>query len=238
MQTERFEMRLGRATIEQLDQWRASQPTLPSRAEAVRRLVHDGLAASSDNEMRPTPTEKLILSMLCDLARDRNHMEGIDPNFVQYAIGGGHYWALGLKYPDIFGGRADSPDLVREVVDILEMWTVLEHHYDHFEETDKARVASEAEPYGTDVKFMGFYPNEESSHKGIAEFLIEHIGNYPRFKGRNLITTRPVVDWYRRMLQVYKPMYKSLLSGRNRNLSASDIVALLMEQVHPDNRQK
>ena len=236
MQTERFEMRLGRTTIEQLDRWRASQPTLPSRAEAVRRLVHDGLAASSDDEMRPTPTEKLILSMLCDLARDRNDGGGIDPDFVQYAIGGGHYWALVRKYPDIFGGRPDSPDLVREVVDILEMWTVLEHHYDHLEETDKARVVSEAAPYGTDVKFMGFYPNEESSHKSIAEFLIEHIGNYPRFNGRHLITTRPVVDWYRRMLKVYEPMYKSLLAGRNKSLSASDIVALLLEQVHPDNR--
>lgn len=236
MQTERFEMRLDRATIEQLDRWRTSQPTLPSRAEAVRRLVHDGLAASSDDEMRPTPTEKLILSMLCDLARDGNQSGGIDPDFVQYAIGGGHYWALGLKYPDIFGSRPDSPDLVREVVDILEMWTVLEYHYDHLEETDKARVASEAEPYGTDVKFMGFYPNEESSHKSIAEFLIENIGNYPRFKGRPLITIRPVVNWYRRMLKVYEPMHKSLIAGTSRNLSASDIVVLLLEQVHPDNR--
>lgn len=229
-------MRLDQATIEQLDQWRASQPTLPSRAEAVRRLVHVGLAASSDDEMRPTPTEKLILSMLCDLARDRNDRGGIDPDFVQYAIGGGHYWALGWKYPDIFGGRPDSPELVREVVDILDMWIVIEHHYDHLEETDKTRIASEAAPYDTDVKFAGFYPNEESSHKSIAEFLIEHIDNYPRFKGRHLITTRPVVDWYRRMLKVYEPMYKSLLAGRNKSLSASDIVALLLEQVHPDNR--
>ena len=236
MQTERFEMRLDRATIEQLDRWRASQPELPSRAETVRRLVHAGLAASTDDEVKPTPTEKLILSMLCDLARDRNVREGIDPDFVQYAIGGGHYWALGRKYPDVFGGRPDSPELVREVVDILEMWTVLEHHYEHLEEADKARVASEAAPYGTDVNFMGFYANEESSHLSIAEFLIEHIGNYPRFKGRGLNTTQPVVDWYRRMLQVYEPMYKSLLAGRIRSLSAADIVALLLEQVHPDNR--
>ena len=236
MQTERFEMRLDRATIELLDQWRASQPTLPSRAEAVRRLVHHGLAASSDDEIRPTPTEKLILSILCDLTRDRNDRGGIDPDFVQEAIGGGHYWAFGRKYPDLFGARPVSPDLVREVEDILEMWTVLEHHYDHLEEADKARVASEAEPYGTDVKFMGFYPNEESSQKSIAEFLIDHIGRYSRFKGRNLITTRPVADGYRRMLKVYEPMYKSLLAGRNPNLSASDIVALLLEQVHPDVR--
>ncbi len=237
MQTERFEMRLDRAMIDQLDRWRAGQPELPSRAEAVRRLVHDGLAASTDDEVKPTPTEKLILSMLCDLARDRNDWEGIDPDFVQYAIGGGHYWALGWKYPGVFGGRPDSPELVREVVDILQMWTVLEHRYELLEETDKARVASEAAPYGTDVKFKGFYPNEESSHGSIAEFLIEHIDGYSRFKGRRLNTTWPVVGWYRRMLQAYEPMHKSFLAGHNKNLSVSNIVALLLEQIHPDNRK-
>jgi len=187
--------------------------------------------------VKPTPTEKLILSMLCDLARDRNDWEGIDPDFVQYAIGGGHYWALAWKYPGVFGGRPDSPELVREVVDILQMWTVLEHRYEVLEETDKARVATEAAPYGTDVKFNGFYPNEESSHGSIAEFLIEHIDGYSRFKGRRLNTTWPVVGWYRRMLQAYEPMQKSLLAGHNKNLSVSNIVALLLEQIHPDNRK-
>ena len=237
MQTERFEMRLDRATIEQLDQWRAKQPAPPSRAEAVRRLVHAGLAVLTDDEVRPTLSEKLILSMLCDLVGNRSDSERIDPDFVQKAISGGHYWALGWKYPNIFGGRPDSPELVREVVEILEMWVVIEYHYDYLGETDKERVASEAAPYGTDVKFMGFYANEESPHLSIAEFLIEQIGNYPRFKGRSLNTKRPVVDWYRRMLQVYESMHKSLLSGRNRNLSASDMVVLLLEQIHPDSRQ-
>ena len=236
MQSERFEMRMDRATIEQLDQWRATQPELPSRAEAVRRLVHAGLVASADDDMRPTLSEKLILSMLCDLARDRNDRERIDPDFVQYAIAGGHYWAIGQKYPDALGGRPDSPELVREVADILEMWNVLEYHFDHLGESDKGRVASEAAPYGTDVKFTGFYANEETPHLSVAEFLIEQIGNYPRFKGRSLNTTRPVVDWYRRMLQVYQSMQESLLAGRNRSLSASDIAALMLEQVHPDNR--
>jgi uncharacterized protein YfbU (UPF0304 family) len=163
-------------------------------------------------------------------------MERIDPDFVQYALAGGHYWALGWKYPHVIGDRPDSPELVREVVDILDMWSVLEHHYDHLGETDKAQVASEASPYGTDVRFVGFYANEESPHLSVAEFLIKHIGNYPRFKGRYLNTTRPVVDWYRRMLKVYEPMHKSLLSGRSMSLSVSNIVALLLEQIHPENR--
>lgn len=42
--TQRFEMRLDQRDLDRLDAWRAKQPDLPSRAEAVRRLVDVGLA--------------------------------------------------------------------------------------------------------------------------------------------------------------------------------------------------
>ena len=235
MQTERFEMRLDRATLERLDGWRASQPELPSRAEAVRRLVHAGLAASNDDEVRPSLSEKLILSMLCDLLRDPDDKERIDPNFVEEAIFAGHYWAFNQKYPHIVGRPPDSPELVREVRDILEMWLVIEHHYEQLGEADKARITSEAELLCTDVKFMGFYANEESLHLSIAAFLIERLRNYPRFEKRRLNTRGPVVDWYRRMLKLYEPIRESLLV---RSLSVSEIVSLFRERVHPDNREK
>jgi len=41
--TERFEMRLDEATIKRIDDWRRAQPDLPSRAEAIRRLVDQAL---------------------------------------------------------------------------------------------------------------------------------------------------------------------------------------------------
>jgi len=41
--TERFQMRASRAFLESLDKWRRQQPDLPSRAEAIRRLVELGL---------------------------------------------------------------------------------------------------------------------------------------------------------------------------------------------------
>jgi uncharacterized protein len=43
--TERFEMRLDIETIESIDEWRRKEPDLPSRAEAIRRLVQLGLQA-------------------------------------------------------------------------------------------------------------------------------------------------------------------------------------------------
>jgi hypothetical protein len=41
--TRRFEMRFDNGMIERIDAWRAKQPGLPPRAEAVRRLVGHGL---------------------------------------------------------------------------------------------------------------------------------------------------------------------------------------------------
>jgi len=38
-QTERFQMRVAPSFMSAIDDWRRKQPDLPSRAEAIRRLV-------------------------------------------------------------------------------------------------------------------------------------------------------------------------------------------------------
>jgi len=40
----RFEMRANKRWVAAVDNWRREQPDLPSRAEAIRRLVERGLA--------------------------------------------------------------------------------------------------------------------------------------------------------------------------------------------------
>jgi uncharacterized protein len=47
LKSRRFEMRFDRSMIERIDGWRAKQPGLPARAEAIRRLVDHGLKAGS-----------------------------------------------------------------------------------------------------------------------------------------------------------------------------------------------
>lgn len=46
----RFPMRVSEQFLHDLDEWRRQQPDLPSRAEAVRRLVALGMAASQRDE--------------------------------------------------------------------------------------------------------------------------------------------------------------------------------------------
>jgi len=50
--TERFEMRLDADTLKRIDEWRRFEPDLPSRAEAIRRLVNQALDQEAAQPMR------------------------------------------------------------------------------------------------------------------------------------------------------------------------------------------
>jgi hypothetical protein len=43
-QSERFQMRVSPSFLRLVDEWRRKQPDLPSRAEAIRRLVERGVS--------------------------------------------------------------------------------------------------------------------------------------------------------------------------------------------------
>jgi uncharacterized protein YfbU (UPF0304 family) len=233
--TERFEMRLDPAVLEQVDAWRARQGDVPSRSEAVRRLVDAGLAASgSEKEIRVSDGEKLVLLMLCDLFKQLKVKSDIDPAFVEAMIYGGHYWGLSWKYPGIYHGHEDRAAVVSETVDILDMWYFIERGYKGLSKKERDRVAAEAEPLGSRVVFSGFDGNNESEYLSVAGFLIKQLDRFTEFEGRNLNAHTPTIDIHRRMLSVFKPM-RIKLAGRE--LNASEIIELLKERIHPTNRK-
>ena len=104
---------------------------------------------------------------------------------------------------------------------------------DALSDPDKKRVETEAKISGKDPKFMGFDGNNEAEHLGVARFLIDYLGRFSSFGGRDLNSHMPSIDGDRRMLSVFKPMRRSLSGGQ---LGATSIIELLDELVHPDNR--
>ena len=46
-----FQMRASAEWLRRVDDWRRTQPDIPSRAEAIRRLVDAGLQASEAQKM-------------------------------------------------------------------------------------------------------------------------------------------------------------------------------------------
>ena len=168
--TERFELRLDPGILDDVDAWRARQADVPSRAEAVRRLIEAGLVSSKGTEIKFNDGEKLIISMLCDIYKHLKMKGEIDPTFVKAAIHGGHLWALGWEYSGIFHGHEANKTTLNEVLAILDMWSLIERGYGKLSKKDKDRVAADAAPFGKHVVFSGFDGNSEREHLGIAAF--------------------------------------------------------------------
>lgn len=232
--TERFEMRLDQGTISRLDAWRGRQDDLPSRAEAVRRLMETELGQSNDKTISLSNGEKLILKMLCGLYKHFDIRDDIDPEFVEAIIHGGHYWGLEWKYPGLFHGHGDKERTVSEVLDVLEMWSFIERGYSRLSQGEKDRVEREAEPFGKHVEFRGFDGNNEAEHLGVAHFLIDQLDRFADFKGRDLNAHMPTLDIYRRMLAIFGPIRATIMGGE---LKASQIIELLKAQTHPEYRK-
>jgi uncharacterized protein YfbU (UPF0304 family) len=231
--SERFEMRLDQATLDQIDQWRTQQDELPSRAEAIRRLLETGLTSKADRGPHFSDGERLIIAMLADMHPAQKTKSGLDPNFIQDVLYGGHFWAFRWEYSGLFHGHRDSDAVLTDVVNTLDMWSFIESGYAKLSKADKEQVAKEAEPFGKDPKFIGFDGNNETEHMGIARFLVEKLGRFSDLKGRDMNSHCPLLDAYRRMYRRFEPMRASLVG---RELNASEIIVLLREKIHPDNR--
>ena len=232
--SERFEMRLDEETIRAVDGWRAGQGDVPSRAEAIRRLVERGLR-NPEEQLRFSGPEMLIVHMLCELFKAlKVKSRELDISFIQDALYGGHFWALQWDMSGIFHKHADSSEVVTEVVDVLDMWDFIESGYERLGSKEREQLDKDVEFFGKNPKFAGFDGNNESEHMGVARFLIEKMRRFERFKDRNLNSHMPSIETYRRMLEVFLPMRSTLHGG---SLTESQLAAILSEKVHPSRRK-
>ena len=233
--TERFEMRLEQRILERLDEWRARQSDLPSRSEAVRQLLDKGLSGEGEGwDIQLSDGDKLILMMLSDLFKSLKIKSETDPDFVSNAILRGQFWGLQWRYPGIFHNYQASPEVLKEVVDILDMWRFLETGAASLSKKDKERIATEADPFGKKVFFTGFDGNNESEHCGVARFLIEDMERFEHFKDRGLDAHMPTLEAHRTMLAAFEQIRPNLTG---RELNASEIIEVLNARLRPSGRK-
>ncbi len=222
--SERFEMRVEEDILRRVDKWREKQSDVPSRAEAMRRLVEIGLARSGSEAVSFSDGEKLLAIMMRDVYRHFKIEGEVDADFISEVIYGGHYWAAKSKMGGLFTDYEDDTRDVHFVYDVLDMWRFIEYGYKKLSKKDKDRVEKEAQPFGEHVKFIGFDGNNETSHMGIAQFLIEKMGLWSQFKGRELNSHCATLTGYRRMLEVFGPMRAKLVGAE---LDADQLIQIL-----------
>lgn len=142
--------------------------------------------------------EKLILIMLSEMY-DAQAVKGeIDPDFIRAAIFGDHVWAISWKYSGIpFAQKKDDPPEVKETVDILAMWDLVEFAYEHLSDDDKKWLLAETKRSELPC-FIGFDGNADR-HYDIARFMIEHLDRFSRFQERGMNSHHTVLPGYLRM---------------------------------------
>ncbi len=222
--SERFEMRLDQSILENVDNWRAEQADLPSRAEAIRRLVDIALQTQTSKPNRKVSIsdgEKLILGMLKDMLEPKKERRELDPEFISNAILGGHLWALKWKYSGIFHDYIDNEQTLDDVLNILDMWSFIEEGFADFSQEEKKKFQNETK--FSEAKFLGFDGNNESEHMGIARFLVMDMGRFSKFKGRDFNSHCPMLQGY---LKMYKSFDLTRASLIGRKLSCDEIINL------------
>lgn len=221
----RFELRIEEELLARVDEWATEQDDAPPRAEAVRRLIEQGLSAGSKRVVRFSDGEKILMLMMRDLYKHLKVKDGeSNPDFMADVIFGGHYWAPKWEMQGLFHDHVDDPRELTHVVNVLEMWSFIEEAYEKFSPDQKEQIEREAEPFGKHVKFAGFDGNNETSQMGISRFLVEKMGRFSRFKGRELNSHHPTYVPYRRMSAVFEAIRPTLVG---QGLSTAQIIEIL-----------
>lgn len=185
--------------------------------------------------MKITDGEKLILLMLSEL-HDKLGIDGeIEPDFIRSAIFSDNTWSIPWKYVGIPFEERETPEIVKKVLDILEMWSTIERAYEDLSIEQKEWLEKEAAPFGKNPTFPGFDGNNECEYMGTAAFLVNDLDRFEEFKGRVFNSHCPSIDSYERMMLVFKPLIRDL---NFQPLSVQNIAEILKERVHPNNRQK
>lgn len=183
--------------------------------------------------MKISDGEKLILLMLSELYEKMNVEGEIEPEFIKSAIFRDQLWGIPWKYSGIPFEDQETPDIVKVVVDILDMWSFIEYGYQGLSKEEKAQLEIDAAPFGKEPQFRGFDGNNESEYMSVASFLINDLDRFQDFKGRSMNSHMPSIETYKRMLSAFEPIRRNLMTGR---LALSDLTAILKEMVHPENR--
>lgn len=226
--TERFELRLEEQLSDDLERWRHAQSPPLSKAEAARQLMELGLRTSDNSpKLQLRSADRLILSMLCEISKSVGATDEIDPGFVSSAIFGGHDWALEQEMPGVFPQRTDDRETVREVVDILDMWSFLEEAAEEFTTDDLSAIDEKAGPHHTPVKFHGFDGSNETSHMSIARFYIEDMDRFQRFAGRSLNAHHPTLTGYRAMFAEFDGIRPNVVG---RRMTVDEVARVLKQR--------
>lgn len=183
--------------------------------------------------MKMTKAERLIVLMLCDLYKSPGEDKIFNHKLVEYAVAQGQLWALSWEYGDLLSADPPTKEQVDLVADVMTMWQVIEAFMSRFTPEERDEIATATDTSLDLIKFQGFY---EEPYRSIFRFMLEELGKWSEFAGRDYSKMLPVLGAELRMLAKYKEIRNA--AGFNRKFTPAQIIEILNESTHPENREK
>jgi uncharacterized protein YfbU (UPF0304 family) len=180
-----------------------------------------------DENMEFSGKDQLLFTLLTDIHKALNIKDSVDADFIQRMICDGEGWALAHAYPNMFL-HEDTPPNVKYVMDVLDLWQLLELGYADLTEAERAELDFSA----GDVVFPGFDGNNESELLSIARVLTEDLGKWAHFKGRIKNSHMPTAGLYGRMLEELEKQREPY----SYELTLDQLKAVVRSRIHPDSR--
>ncbi len=177
--------------------------------------------------------QKLIITLLTDIHSALDIKNSVDPEFVQRMVATDNEWALAWRYPGIYESGLETPAKVQFVADVLGMWDAIECHYEALEDSDRQQLAGLAPVFGDNPTFRGFDGNNEAEERGIVGILVDDLGRWGNFEGRDTNSHAPMADAYSRMREVYEGIVGT---AYDFSPSIEEFAELLNAQTPPSNR--
>ena len=171
--------------------------------------------------------------MLSDLYDSVDIKGKIDHNFIRSAISANMEWSIPWKC-GFTSDIPDTPDIVKEVMDIFDMWRAIEDSYKELSDDDKTILEKNANPFGNKPKFEGFDGNNESEYMRTALFLVNKLDKFSEFKGRDLNSHSRSIDIHRKML----PTFTEILDKSGFPFQVDDLAKILLSPTYPSNLDK
>lgn len=185
-------------------------------------------------EMDFTNEQRLIVALLTDIHAALKIEDGLDPLFVQDKVLSGRTWALNWRYPGLFDDSEETPKDVKFVANVLDLWQRLEHSFDALSDEKKSELASLSPIYGTEVRFRGFDGNGgDRDGMSTTHILVEEMGRWSSFKGRDFNAHMQMSGVYERMLDASESLGKGY---DDYAFSIEEMAEILNAAIHPDNR--
>jgi uncharacterized protein len=184
--------------------------------------------------MKLSDGEKIIILMLTELYEKLQVDGDMEPEFLRSAIFNDMLWGIKWKYSGIPFSDSEDPEVVKEVLDILDLWSCIERSYAKLDSGGKEALRKNLGALGDAPRFQGFDGNNEGEYVGTALFLVNELERFVEFKGRDFNCHYPSIDMHRRMLAAFEPLRRKFVLTF---LSAEQLLTVLREQAHPSNRE-